>query len=374
MSINYDDIMAAVYKAVGENDDVRGVTRWLSTGFLPLDQAVSGLQSGGGLPSGRLIEIAGPPSAGKTALATQVMIAAQRQGGVAAFHDHERSFDAKLAERLGLEMSPSRLIFRRPRTLEDSILSFMNTARAIRSAKAFKDIPLVWVFDSIASMVPQSQLEKEITKQGMNDQSALARALSLHLKVLAVLAEELDVCLVFLNQTRMKLGIAFGDPTTTAGGDASKFYFSVRIMLSASRITKGVGEDQEIVGFQVTGRTIKNKVNRPFLKAKWHFMFREDGSGYFDTAGSLIDTLVARGVLSAVKNTGRIEWVDGSKPYRTELIEKINAAPNGIALLEKLLIKSGVVEEVDEEAAKNAMLAAAASAEAEGTNNETPVT
>ena len=354
--VDYDDIASAIIKVIGKNSESTTISRWISTGFQPLDQALTAMAEGGGLPSGRIVEIAGPPSAGKTWLATQVMIAAQQAGGIAAFHDHERSFDSRLAGKLGLDLSPSRFIFKQPRTFEDSVATFMYAAQAIRGTKSGKKIPLVWVFDSLASMIPQSQLidakgnARDATKHNMNDSTALSRATSNHFKVLALLAEECDVLLIFLNQTRTKPGVVYGDPTTTPGGDSPKFYASVRIMLSAKQISKGEGEAKEVIGSQVKAVIIKNKTSRPFTKTTWKFMFNDDGTGYFDTIGSLLDLILAKGILNKAHG-GRVEWPDGTKPFYNDLVKKLtDAGPAGVKVLEKMLIAAGVDADHDAEA------------------------
>lgn len=121
MSDPFDDLADVLVGAFGANPEQQAVSQWLSTGYLPLNHAISGRYRDGGLPSGRMTEIFGPPSAGKTAIATEVMIAAQKAGGIAAFMDHERSFDVRLGEARGLNIHPGRWIYRKPRTFEDSV-------------------------------------------------------------------------------------------------------------------------------------------------------------------------------------------------------------------------------------------------------------
>ncbi|MCH8476055.1 MAG: DNA recombination/repair protein RecA, partial [Opitutales bacterium] len=180
-----NDIANALAGVIGKNDEESTVRHFLDTGFPPLNHA-SVSDWDGGFPVGRMIEIAGPASSGKTAIATAAMAAAQKAGGVAGFMDHERSFSLVLAPRLGLDTTPGRFIFKKPRTFEHSLQICIIAANHIRKNKLIpKDAPICWVFDSLASMVPQSALyemkngknvgDKSIADRNMNDNSALAR-------------------------------------------------------------------------------------------------------------------------------------------------------------------------------------------------------
>lgn len=314
------DLASAVDKIFGGEPESKGVNLWLDTGYPPLNKAVSGRYSGG-LPSGRIIEIFGPESAGKTAIVTQVMAAAQRAGGIAVFMDHERSFMKDIAEYNGLDVSRSKFSLQYPRSFEESVTKSMNLCKYVRENKVIApDAPIVLVFDSLASMVPQSKLAKEIDEQGMNDSLALAKATSSVMPTLALLAEENEVCVVFLNQIREKPGVVYGDPTTTPGGKAPKFYASVRIQLGRSMIKK----DGEIIGQDISCNVIKNKVSRPFQKCNWQFLFNEDGTGYFDNIGGAIDKLCDLGKLT--KSGAYIKWDDKSY-HRKPLIELIREMP-----------------------------------------------
>lgn len=319
-----EELAKSLAVAIGANDEESTVKRFLTTGYPELDYALSASWDGG-FPVGRIVEMAGPPSAGKTAIATEVMAAAQRADGVAGFMDHERSFSLRLAPKLGLDTTPGRFIFKKPRTFEESITLCVKAAEHIRVNKLIpEDAPICWVFDSLASMVPQSALfdnkgkEKSAEDRTMNDNTALARATSAHMPAFAQHCEELDVCAVFLNQTRTKIGVMYGDPTTTPGGDAPKFYSSARIMLSAARLAK----DGEILGSEITAKVIKNKVARPFMSAKWRFMFQPDGTGKFDKVRSLIDFLDRE---KAFEKAGNYFVWEGKKLYAEQLAAKIES-------------------------------------------------
>lgn len=318
---NNQDVMDALVSVIGKNDEEATVSHYLDTGFPVLNNA-SGARWDAGLPVGRIVEIAGPPSSGKTAIATAAMAAAQDAGGFAGFMDHERSFSLRLAPRLGLNPD-DRFVYRKPKTFEESVAIFHLAVKTIREKKLIKpEAPICWVFDSLAAMVPQSILtdskgkDRDATDRNMNDNTALARATSAHFPAIAMIAEEYNVCVIFLNQLRTKIGVMFGDPRKTTGGDSAAYYFSQRLWLSASQIKKG----NEVVGMQVTGKFIKNKVARPFVEATWFFMFEPDGTGRFDREKSMVEFLANEKILPAGSKAGSIEW--NGKQYPKDTLAK----------------------------------------------------
>jgi protein RecA len=320
------DLADALKGIIGVNDDESTVKQFLDTGFPPLNNALSARWDGG-LAVGRIAEISGPPSAGKTAIATAAMANAQKSGGVAGFMDHERSFALTLAPKLGLDTTPGRFIFKKPQTFEESITLCVRAGSHIREKKLIPaEAPICWVFDSLAAMVPQAVMFDQKTgktraadDRNMKDNLGLALATSAHLPALAQWAEQLDMCIIFLNQLRQKPGVAYGDPTYTPGGTSKEFYYSQRLQLSASKITKA-GEEAPI-GMEVTGKVIKNKVSRPFLKASWRFMFMPDGSGRFDVERSLIEFLEEQKLLKTPR-PGFVEW-DGKQIGKEALAREI---------------------------------------------------
>lgn len=343
-----EDIMKALAGVIGENDEEATVKQYLDSGFPPLNNA-SSADWDGCIPVGRVIEIAGPPSAGKTAIATKAMAQAQAMGGVAGFCDHERSFSLTLAPRLGLDTTPGRFIYKKPRTFEESVAIFHLAVKTIRDKKLIKpDAPICWVFDSLAAMVPQSILtdskgkERDATDRNMNDNTALARATSAHFPAIAMIAEEYNVAVIFLNQLRTKIGVMFGDPRKTTGGDSPAFYFSQRLWLSAAQIKDS--KSGEVIGMEVTGSFVKNKVARPFAKAKWRFMFQPDGTGRFDAERSTVEFLNDLGLLPSVDPTtgasakkGYHFW-EGKQMTREQIARQVEAeGPAGFAKLKALL-------------------------------------
>ena len=338
-ALSADALAEALLKTVGESDETQDVMGWIDTGYPPLNYAISGSYDGG-MPMGRLVEMFGPPSSGKTAIATNVMKNAQKMGGFAMFMDHERSFVKGLAAGFGLDLSPGKFLFKTPRTFEDSITLVVKAAKTLRDAGLPIDKPIVAVYDSLASMIPQQKVDKDATNFNMNDNTALARATSASFNALAMHCEEMNILMIFLNQARTKIGVMFGDPTTTPGGNAPEFYASVRIKLGRSLLTVGEGENARKVGQRIGAECIKNKVNRPYLKASWNFMFNEDGTGRFDLVGSLVDYLLSIDALEQ-PSKGRIAW-EGKSYFRKDLIKLIEAEGEvGVGKLRLMLPKGG---------------------------------
>lgn len=311
----------ALAKVAGNNDAVQNIKIWLDTGFAPLNKAISGKYKGG-FPLTRIVEMFGPESSGKTLIATKAMIQAQQMGGIAMFNDHERSFDTKIANQIGLLTGEEDgWIFKTPETFEESVTNTIKIAKGIRDNKLIApEAPIVVVFDSLASMVPKSKMAKDVDEQGMNDSLALAKACSAVFPVLTQFIQKYNMLCIVLNQTRQKPGVMYGDPTTTPGGEAPKFYASVRIQLNRKQIKDKVSGD--VLGQEITANCIKNKVSAPFRKAKWRYMFNADGSGHFDVAGSLLDYLLEAKLIEQTGN--RINW-DGKTYNRGQLVNKIEA-------------------------------------------------
>lgn len=338
------DEIAKALGAMGMHDEESTVKTFLSTGYPELDHALSNGWEGSGLPVGRCVEIFGPESSGKTAIAGQAMIAAQQMGGFAGFNDHERSFQQYLSVAQGLDPHPGRFNFKKPKTFEDSLAHCVGISTALRHGNLIApEAPICWVFDSLASMVPNSAMydkngkEKAPGDRSMHDNTALARATSAHFPAFAQHCDDLGICAIFLNQVRLNIGVVYGNPETTPGGKAPKFYFSQRIQLGSSKITKGDGADAVVLGSQIKAKVIKNKITRPFRTAEYRFEFREDGTGYFNVVRSTIDFLVREKIL--VKAGAYIQWTDGKKYYAGPLAEKLEADPTGMDQLRALLPK-----------------------------------
>ena len=220
--------------------DVPGI----STGALSLDIALGGR----GLPRGRIIEIFGPESSGKTTVALHAVANAQRQGGVAAFIDAEHALDPGWAKRVGVDLES--LLVSQPSSGEEAL----KIAEMLVKSNAVDII----VIDSVAALVPRSEVEGEIGDQHVGLQ---ARLMSQALRILNPTISRTKTCMVFINQLRQKIGVMFGNPETTSGGLALKFYSSVRLDI---RKVTGIKEGEETVGSRVKVRVVKNKIAPPF--------------------------------------------------------------------------------------------------------------
>ena len=248
----------------------------ISTGSLAVDAAL-GI---GGLPKGRIIEIAGPEGAGKTMLTLHTVREAQKQGGTAAFIDAEHALDVQFAKRIGVDVE--NLIISQPDSGEQA-LEIVDTL--VRSG-AFDII----VVDSVAALVPQAELEGDM---GDSHMGLHARLMSQALRKLTSSIARSHTCLIFINQLRMKIGVMFGSPETTTGGRALPFYSSVRIDIR--RIARIKDGDTDI-GNRTRVKIVKNKVAPPFREAEFDLIFHGDEIG-ISYEGDLVDIGVDKGIV-----------------------------------------------------------------------------
>lgn len=316
---NFMDMLSS---AIGDNDEAQKVTQWIDTGYAPLNEIISG-DPKGGLPFGRLVEVFGESSTGKTALATTWMVEAQRMGGVAGFIDWERSFNVALAENFGLN-SADRWVYKRPKTWEEGNIFATKACAVIREKKLIpSDAPILFVFDSIAAAIPNSQAEKGIDEYTMNDTTALARVTSTTLKVQAQWAAEYNATFLYLNQMRLKPGVVYGDPRTTPGGKAMEFYASARLSLGRQKIMEQVDGDKEFTGQLIGIECVKSKFTKPFQKTSLRMGFDENGAAVFDYTASLLEYCIDNNKIAYSKP--RVTWTDGKQYFKKALVEKINA-------------------------------------------------
>ena len=245
----------------------------ISTGSLGLDIALGV----GGLPRGRVAEIFGPESSGKTTLTLHVIAEAQKAGGTAAFIDAEHALDLTYAKKLGVQVDD--LLVSQPDTGEQAL----EIAETLVRSGAIDVI----VVDSVAALVPRAEIEGEMGDAHMGLQ---ARLMSQALRKLTAAISKSQTTLIFINQIRMKIGVMFGNPETTTGGNALKFYASVRLDI---RRIESIKEGQEVTGSRVRVKVVKNKMAPPFKQAEFDIMFAQGIS----KTGELVDLGVEKKVV-----------------------------------------------------------------------------
>ena len=331
--------IAAIEKQFGKGSIMRlgmgeaiGVIKSISTGSPSLDMALGV----GGLPRGRIVEIFGPESSGKTTLSLQVVAEAQREGGIAAFVDAEHALDLEYARKLGIKAED--LLISQPDAGEQA-LEIVETL--VRSGAID-----VIVVDSVAALVPRSELEGEM---GDSQMGAQARLMSQALRKLTAAVAKSKTLLIFINQMRMKIGVFFGNPETTTGGNALKFYSSVRLDI---RRIAALKQGEAIIGSRTRVKVVKNKVAPPFRQAEFDIRYGEG----IDKYGDILDLAANSDI---VKKSGAFYSFGDEKigQGRDNTIVSLKENPKLMSAIKKqvyatLDIKKNPVEKVEKQVEK----------------------
>ncbi len=321
-----EDTIYSIEKTYGKGaimklgDGVINKVEAISTGSISLDYAL-GI---GGLPRGRIVEIYGPESSGKTTICLHAIAEAQKQGGIAAFIDAEHALDINYAKRLGVDVQ--NLLISQPDYGEQA-LEIVDTL--VRS----NALDII-VIDSVAALVPRSEIEGDMGDPQMGVQ---ARLMSQALRKITGAVSRSKTCVIFTNQLRSKIGVMFGSPETTTGGNALKFYASVRLDI---RRIAAIKDGQEIVGNRTKVKVVKSKVAPPFKQVEFDILYNHGIS----KEGDLIDLAVEKGLVkkSGAWFTYGEERFQGREQFRRALVEDESLK----AKLEKeVKIKLGMINE-----------------------------
>ncbi len=289
---NLEDALAEIKEKFGEGSIMKLSESnavdvdTIPTGSIAMDQALGV----GGMPRGRIIEIYGAESSGKTTLCLHIVAEAQKKGGICAYIDAEHAMDPDYAKRLGVDVNE--LLISQPNSGEQAL-------QIVETLVKSENIDVI-VVDSVAALTPQREIEGEIGDQHMGLQ---ARMMSQACRKLSSIAAKSNTMIIFINQTRMKIGMVFGNPETTPGGLALKFYASVRVHLAR---TAQIKSGDEIIGNRVKAKVVKNKVAAPFKIAEFDIYYNEGIS----KTGDALRAGLANGM---IKQSGSYFTFEGEK-------------------------------------------------------------
>jgi recombination protein RecA len=334
-----DKALGDILKRYGEGSIVRlGEAQYMDTEVFPTGSLSLDIALGvGGVPRGRVTEIYGPESSGKTTICQHIVAEAQRMGGTAAFIDMEHALDPAYAARVGVDID--NLLVSQPDTGEQALEI---TETLVRSGGVD-----VIVVDSVAALVPRSEIEGDMGDATMGVQ---ARLMSQALRKLSGAINQTKTALIFTNQLRQKIGIMFGNPETTTGGNALKFYASVRLDVRRIQAIK-VGD--EVIGNRTRVKVVKNKVAPPFRTAEFDIMFNEgiSKSGDILDLATRFEVVTKRGAFYSYGDTRLGQGRENAKDFlrqNPDLMNEIEGYIREQAIAGEIMLPLDVPEEVDE--------------------------
>lgn len=314
---------------LSEDESPTHVNRWISTGSKMLDWICANKKNGG-LPEGRIVEIFGPPSIGKSHIATQIARSTQEMGGIVVYIDTENATSVENLQMLGCDVT-KRFVYVDTHCTEE-VLSIAE--KTILKAKALdKDIPVTVIWDSVAASSPKAELLGDYDQNSIGLQ---ARTISKGMRKITGVIGQTNSLFVILNQVRTKIGVMYGDPTTTPGGKAIPFHSSIRIRLGAGQQIK---EGDDVIGIQVWAKTIKNKVAPPFRKVDFQIHFGKGIVEHEELFDLLRKYCKDNDVVSEDGNT--VYSVHGGGAWKSITMTNINT---GEVIAEKKFYKSGFKE------------------------------
>lgn len=298
-SLNKEHGMRIAYN-LGTDSSPTHIKRWISTGSRFLDYIVSN-RRGGGVPEGRIVEIFGPPSTGKSHIAVQIAKTTQQMGGIVVYIDTENATSPENLALLGVDVS-KRFIYVDTHCTEEVFKVIESTI--LKAKTRAKDVPITVVWDSVAATSPKAELDGEYDKDTIGLQ---ARAISKGMRKLTGVLGENDVTLICLNQIRTKIGVMYGDPTTTPGGMAIPFHASVRLKITGGQHVKD--KDGNVIGISINVTSVKDKVAMPYRQASFEIHFGKgivEHEQLFDVCREHCDNnkVVVDGKLISVEGTG----------------------------------------------------------------------